>query len=100
MESMKQVNPATAQAENTQELITEYLNFKRIEEEAKKEKELLGAKIKAALPGYGQHFFGQYKVTYSSVTQSRVDSDALKAKYPAVYAAVCKTSTSDRLTVN
>ena len=100
MESIRQLNPATAQAENTQELITEYLNFKRIEEEAKKEKELLGAKIKAALPGYGQHFIGPYKVTYSSVTKNTVDSDVLKTKYPAVYAAVCKASTSDRLTVN
>lgn len=98
MESIRQLNPTAEQT--MQELITEYQNFKRIEEEAKKEKELLCAKIKANLPGYGQHFFGQYKVIYSSVTQSRVDSDALKIKFPAVYAAVCKASTSDRLTVN
>lgn len=99
MESIRELNTAAA-AENTQELITEYQNFKRIEEEAKKEKELLAAKIKAALPGYGQHFIGQYKVTYSSITKNTVDSDALKTKYPAVYAAVTKTSISDRLTVS
>ena len=97
MESIRQLNP---QAENMEQLITEYQNFKRIEEEAKKEIELLGAKIKAALPGYGQHFIGQYKVTYSSVSKNTVDSDALKTKYPAVYTAVTKASTSERLTVN
>jgi len=99
MESMKKPEVNTA-AENMQELITEYQNFKHIEDEAKKEKDLLAAKIKAALPGYGQHFIGQYKVTFSSITKNTVDTDALKTKYPAVYAAVCKTSTSDRLTVN
>ena len=98
MESIRELNPTAEQT--TEQLITEYQNFKHIEDEAKKEKELLGAKIKAALPGYGQHFFGPYKVTYSSVTKTTADAETLKKEYPAVYAAVCKTSTSDRLTVN
>ena len=92
--------PDTAPAQNIETLITEYLNFKRIEEQAKAEKELLADQIKAAVPGYGQHFYGPYKITYSSVTKTTADADALKKEYPAVYAAVAKTSTSDRLTVN
>ena len=98
MESIRK--PDATPTQNMENLVTEYLNFKRIEEEAKKEKELLAAQIKAAVPGYGQHFYGPYKVTYSSVTKTTADAETLKKEYPAVYAAVCKTSTSDRLTVN
>jgi len=42
---------------------------------------------------------GRYKATWSRYTTSRVDSQALKARYPDVYRAVSKESPSGRLNV-
>ena len=87
-------------ADKLEKLVTDYKNYQRIEEEAKEQKELLAAEIKAALGDYGVYHAGPYKITWNTVTTARVDSKRLKLEYPKIAELVSCSSTSDRLTVN
>ena len=40
-----------------------------------------------------------WKITWKSITSSRLDSKALKAAFPDVYGQFCKASTSRRFTI-
>ena len=88
------------QPEELEELVTEYKNYQRIEEEAKAQKELLAAEIKTALGGYGPRIVGPYKITWSVCSKAGIDTKRLRAEYPAIAKLLATSSTYDKLTVN
>lgn len=81
------------------DLIKDYLrlqmDLKAIEKQANKVKESIQAFLGGAQAGKSDRYVASWKETEST----RVDTKALKDRYPQVYAAVAKTSTVRRFTV-
>ena len=91
---------AQPKAATLEQLVTDYKNYQRIEEEAKAQKELLAAEIKTALGNYGPRIVGPYKITWSVCSKTGIDTKRLRAEYPAIAKLLATSSTYDKLTVN
>lgn len=72
--------------------MTEWENARTEESAAKARKEEAANKLKAMLKDHERGAWGLREVVWKNVTQERVDSKALKEKYPDVHKAVCKTT--------
>lgn len=87
---------------STSEIITtvsELQELVRMSEELNSEIETLRDKIKAVMGDSELLIAGPYKVTWKTVTSSRLDTSALKKALPDVAAQYTKTSTTRRFEV-
>ena len=81
------------------EKITEYQELKRMLEEIEAEMTALQDEIKAHMGDSELLMAGPYKVSYKTVTSSRVDTTALKKALPDIAAQYTKTTTTRRFAV-
>lgn len=81
------------------DLIEEYEQAKAELEEAKARADAAANKLKAMLGEFESGRVGDRRVIWKPVTQNRVDTKALKVKYPAIYAEVVKETTYRRFEV-
>lgn len=81
-----------AKAQELQEL-------KRMKEELEAEIAAAEDEIKASMGDQEQVIAGAYKITWKSITSSRLDSTALKKELPEIAARFMKQTTSRRFTV-
>ena len=79
--------------------VTEYQELKRMLEEIEAEMAALQDEIKAHMGESEMLMAGPYKVSYKTVTSSRVDTTALKKALPDIAAKYTKTTTTRRFTV-
>ena len=79
--------------------VTEYQELKRMLEEIEAEMTALQDEIKAHMGDSELLMAGPYKVSYKTVTSSRVDTTALKKSLPDIAAKYTKTTTTRRFTV-
>ena len=79
--------------------VTEYQELKRMLEEIEAEMNALQDEIKAHMGESEILMAGPYKVTYKTITSSRVDTTALKKALPDIAAKYTKTTTTRRFTV-
>ena len=79
--------------------VTEYQELKRMLEEIEAEMTALQDEIKAHMGDSELLMAGPYKVTYKTITSSRVDTTALKKALPGIAAKYTKTTTTRRFTV-
>lgn len=87
---------------STPEIITtvsELQELVRMSEELNSEIEALRDKIKAVMGDSELLIAGPYKVTWKTVTSSRLDTSALKKALPDVAAQYTRTSTTRRFEV-
>lgn len=84
------------------EMIQKYLEWKALEEEAKKEREALEAQIKEEMEkeGMEEKQVGRFIVRFTSVISNRFNTTEFKKHYPEVYKEFTKTITSKRFTVS
>lgn len=68
-------------------------------EEAQAEAESIKDELKAAMGDNDTMQAGEYKITYKTVTSSRIDTTALKKALPDVAQAFTKESTTRRFCV-
>ena len=79
--------------------VSELQELVRMSEELNSEIEALRDKIKTVMGDSELLIAGPYKVTYKTVTSSRLDTSALKKALPDVAAQYTKTSTTRRFEV-
>lgn len=79
--------------------LEDYKALQRLIEEAEAELEAMKDEIKESMNGEEVIVAGNYKVTYKSVTSTRVDTTALKKALPEVAEKFSKTTTTKRFTV-
>lgn len=79
--------------------VTEYQELKRMAEELEAEISAIQDEIKTVMGDSELLIAGPYKVTYKTVTSSRLDTTALKKALPDVAAQYTKTSTTRRFEV-
>lgn len=79
--------------------LEDYKALQRLIEEAEAELEAMKDEIKESMNGEEVIVAGNYKVTYKSVTSTRVDTTALKKALPEVAEKFSKTTTAKRFTV-
>lgn len=77
-----------------------YDKLKQEKKDIEKNIKLIEQEIKESMGNAQKAIVGERKVFWKSVTQTRVDTDALKEKYPQVYQECSKESSSRRFTVN
>lgn len=77
----------------------ELKELKAMQEELAAEITAIEEEIKAAMGDQEQITAGPFKITWRSVTSSRLDSAALKKALPDVAARFTKTTTTRRFTV-
>lgn len=84
------------------QLVEKYLDWKKMEEEAKKEREALEAEIKAEMEARGTEelTIGRFIVRFTSILSNRFDSTAFKKAFPDIYKAFTKAVASRRFTVS
>lgn len=80
--------------------VTELQELRRMQEELTAEIEALTDTIKEIMGAEETMLAGPYKLTYKSVTTTRIDTAALKKALPDIAAQYSKTTTSRRFTVN
>ena len=80
--------------------IDELQELKRMREELDAAIEAAADKVKAALGDTETATYGPYKVTYKTVTSTRVDTTTLKKELPEIAARYSKTSESRPLRIN
>lgn len=73
--------------------------LQRLIEEAQNEADALRDEIKDFMGDSEQFTAGNYKVTYKTVTTSRVDTTALKKALPDIAERFSKTSTTRRFVI-
>ena len=83
-----------------EELAREYKQYKRLEDELEANLNAIAKNIKAMVPAGAPVLAGEYKVSLTTVSQSRIDATALRRDMPDVAGRYSKTSTYDRLTVD
>lgn len=71
----------------------------RMKEELEAETTSLQDGIKAAMGNKEQVIAGEYRITWKTVTSSRVDTTALRAAAPDIAALYTKTTTTRRFQV-
>jgi predicted phage-related endonuclease len=79
--------------------ITELQELRRLQEELEAEIQATQDKIKAAMGDAEELRAGVFKVTYKTVTSSRLDTTALKKFLPEVAERFMKTTTTKRFQV-
>ena len=79
---------------------TELMELKRMKEELDAEIAALEDKIKAHMGDAEQVTAGAFKITWKTVTSSRLDTTALKKAMPELAAQYTKTTTSRRFVIN
>ena len=79
--------------------LTEYQELKRMAEELEAEIAAIQDEIKTVMGDSELLIAGPYKVTWKTVTSSRLDTSALKKALPDVAAQYMKTSTTRRFEV-
>ena len=79
--------------------VSELQELVRMSEELNSEIETLRDKIKAVMGDSELLIAGPYKVTWKTVTSSRLDTSALKKALPDVAAPYTRTSTTRRFEV-
>lgn len=79
---------------------TELMELKRMREELDAEIASLEDSIKAHMGDAEQVTAGAFKISWKTVTSSRVDTTALKKAMPELAAQYTKTTTSRRFTIN
>ena len=77
----------------------EYRELLRMREEITAEMEALSDKIKAAMGERETIVAGEYKVTYKTAQSSRLDTTAIKARFPELVQQFMKTVTCKRFTI-
>ena len=87
------INEIKAKAEELKEL-------KAMQEELAAEISAIENEIKAAMGDQEQIIAGGYKITWKTVTTSRLDSAALKKALPDIAAKFMKQTTSKRFCIN
>ena len=78
----------------------EYRELLRMREEITAEMEALSDKIKAAMGDHETIVAGEYKVSYKTVQSSRLDTTAIKARFPELVQQFMKTVTCKRFTIS
>ena len=84
---------------NMESIVKELLELKRMKEELEAEITAMEDEIKKVMGDEELLTAGAYKVSWSNVTSSRLDTTALKKALPEVAAAYTKTTTSRRFSV-
>lgn len=79
--------------------VTELQELRRMQEELEAEITALTDVIKDIMGEAETLTAGPYKITYKSVTSSRIDTAALKKALPDIAAQYTKTTTTRRFTV-
>ena len=77
----------------------EYRELLRMREEITAEMEVLSDKIKAAMGDHETVIAGEYKVSYKTVQSSRLDTTAIKARFPELVQQFMKITTCKRFTI-
>lgn len=80
--------------------VTELQELRRMQEELTAEIDAITDEIKAVMGDQEELSAGAFKITWKSVTSSRIDTSALKKELPEVAARYMKTSTVRRFCVN
>ena len=81
-------------------LCTQYKELKRLKEEITAEMETISDTIKAAMGTTEKLVAGQYKIMYTTVNGSRLDTTKLKKALPEIAAAFTVSTSSRRFTIN
>lgn len=87
---------------STHEIINkarELRELQRLIEEAQQEAEAIKDELKAAMGDAEELRAGEYKITWKSVTSSRIDTTALKKALPDLAAQFTRETTSRRFVV-
>lgn len=87
---------------STHEIINkarELRELQRLIEEAQQEAEAIKDDLKAAMGDAEELRAGEYKITWKSVTSSRIDTTALKKALPDLAAQFTKETTTRRFVV-
>lgn len=79
--------------------VRELRQLQSLIEEAEQEAETIKDQIKAHMGDSEELRAGEYKVTWKTVTSSRLDATALRKAVPDVAAAFTKTTTTRRFCV-
>ena len=79
--------------------VQELMELRRMAEELQAEIEALQEAVKSFMGSEETMIVGAFKVSYKSVTSSRLDSSALKRELPDVAARYTKQTTTRRFTV-
>ena len=80
--------------------ITELMELKRMRDELDAEIQAAENEIKAAMGDDDTLLAGPFKVTWKTVTSSRLDSSALKKALPEIAARFMKQTTTRRFSIN
>ena len=80
--------------------ITELLELKRMRDELDAEIAAAEDEIKAAMGDEDTLLAGPFKVTWKTITSSRLDSTALKKALPEIAARFMKQTTTRRFSIN
>ena len=80
--------------------ITELMELKRMRDELDAEIQAAEDEIKAAMGDDDTLLAGPFKVTWKTVTSSRLDSTALKNALPEIAAQFMKQTTTRRFSIN
>lgn len=80
--------------------ITELMELKRMRDELDAEIQAAEDEIKAAMGDDDTLLAGPFKVTWKTVTSSRLDSSALKKALPEIAARFMKQTTTRRFSIN
>lgn len=79
--------------------IAELMDLRRMQDELTAEIDALQDAIKTAMGDVETLVSGPYKVTYKTVTSTRIDTTALKKALPDIAAQYSKTTTARRFTI-
>lgn len=82
-----------------QDVLHEYDDARKAEEEAKKRRLVAEAKLKRLLGEHELGYVGERRITWKNVVQSRFDSQALKQDHPDIYERYLRTSSYRRFQV-
>lgn len=80
--------------------ITELMELKRMRDELDAEIQAAEDEIKAAMGDDDTLLAGPFKVTWKTITSSRLDSTALKKALPEIAARFMKQTTTRRFSIN
>ena len=81
-------------------LCTQYKELQRLKEEITAEMETISDTIKTAMGTTEKLVAGQYKIMYTTVNGSRLDTTKLKKALPEIAAAFTISTSSRRFTIN
>ena len=79
--------------------VQELMELRRMAEELQSEIDALQEAVKSFMGSEESMIAGAFKVSYKSVTSSRLDSSALKSELPDIAARFTKQTTTRRFTV-